>query len=85
MTVTINIVGKEFLGRTVKVEFATYLEPIGGFGGGGRGGRGGGRGDGGFRGGGRGRGRGGGGGGGGGFGQPNFVASEGDWQCPDQG
>ena len=60
------IVGKEFCGRTVKVEFATYLEKVGGGGyrggrdwggGGGRGGgdrgfRGGGGGDRGFRGGG---------------------------------
>ena len=68
---------KEVFGRMIKVEFATYLEPAGGFGRGGRGGGGfrggGGGGRGGFRddrgggggGWGRGRGRGGGGRGGG--------------------
>ena len=46
---------KEMFGRMIKVEFATYIEPPGGFGRGGRGGGGGGRGGGGgFRGGGRG-------------------------------
>ena len=82
--------GKDYCGRSLKVEFATYLEPVGGFGRGGGGGRGGfrggggggrgGRGDGGFR----GRGRGGEGGfGGRGGGQPNYTASDGDWICPD--
>ena len=91
----IPFLGKEFCGRTLKVEYATYFERTDKFGGGrGRdwgGGRGGGRGgrggEGGFR------DRGGFHGGDGGYrggrgrgrggGQPNFAAGEGDWTCPD--
>ena len=79
--------GKDHFGSTIKVEFATHIEPPGGYGGyRGRGGGGGG-GGGGFRGhGGRGGdfgGRGGGGGGGRGRGQPGFIQTVGDWECPD--
>lgn len=90
------LVDKDFCGQNLKVEYATYIDRAGGFGGGFRGGRGGGgrggrggeggfRGDGFRRGGGDGGfgGRGGGGGGRGrGGGQPPL--SEGDWICPDE-
>jgi len=64
------------------VEFATYLEPIGGFSRGG--GRGGGRGFGGGGGGGF-RGRGGGGGDFRGRGRGGGFPGDGDWICPDPG
>ncbi len=93
MRINVYYLGKEHFGSTIKVEYATHIEPPGGYGGyrgGGSGGGGGGgggsfrsrgRGDYGGRGGGDSRGSRGGGdsrGRGGGFG-----GASGDWECPD--
>lgn len=83
--------GKDHFGSNIKVEYATHIEPPGGYGGY----RGGGGGGGGFRGSGRGGGdfggrggrdfgdRGGDRGDRGGRGRGSFVQAAGDWECPD--